>query len=504
MKSLRILSALVVLAFALPQAQSQSVSRGKSGSSNSSSRSRDNNAREQSNRGAGQILNRGGSSRDSGSSRSSGGSSFNDAGRRALNLPTISDMQRRSGGSSAGSSRGTGSRNDGGTVRSDDSRNWGNSRGNDTKSNDNRGGRGDLGGGTTGRGNGFSLGRPDNQNRDNQNRNDRGNEGRTLERPRVDNGSMRTLPGSRDGLGRSQSDSGRGARDIGSGIIRGGDDQNDRGWQGQSGATNNGGTIRGGSTSGRTDNWNYRNAHDKGEPIKIGRAPRDRVRGNNNWYGGYRPSYYDGYALFGPSFSVRIGYTHYDYRWRDTNFFYGYYVNDPCLRPSFVSPWYYYPHLPAYVVADRCTVSSILPPVFVGTSYDWYRPSQGDRYGRSATDLDYAVDDLITAFEKNNRRAKNRLIPDNGSVNILIDGEYSYSLSPDDFEDMFSDAIADTRTSQYDIVDVRYNSREARVVARHEYEDPWGARKQVWHTYRLSVERGGAVIREFGVSDFRP
>jgi hypothetical protein len=268
------------------------------------------------------------------------------------------------------------------------------------------------------------------------------------------------------------------------------------------GRSDEGGTIRGGSAQ-RPDNYNFRSGRDRDEPFRVGRAPIDRVRGNRVSYYSYSPVYHCGYVSFGNgAWSLRVGYTHYDYRWSDRNWFFRYYVYDPCLAPAYVSPWYYYPHLPAYLSPDRCRVIPYRPVVFYGSYYQWNRPSL-DRYGRY-TDLDYALEDIVSAFERNNRRAKSRLIPSDGSVHILVDGEYAYSLLPDDFEEMLEDAIESTRTVRYEIVSVRNNSREAWVVARHEYEDPWGARRVVWHTYRLESERGGAVIREFGVSDSRP
>lgn len=291
--------------------------------------------------------------------------------------------------------------------------------------------------------------------------------GQAIERPRLSDGTLRTEPSDRS--------QGRG---DGGGIIRGGNSQ-------------------------RPDNYNFRSGRDRDEPVRVGRAPIDRVRGNRVSYYTYSPVYHYGYVSFGNgSWSLRVGYTHYDYRWSDRNWFFRHYVYDPCVAPAYVSPWYYYPHLPAYLSPDRCRVITYRPAVFYGSFYEWNRPSLS-RYDRY-TDLDYALEDIVSAFERNNRRAKNRLMPSDGSVHILVDGDYAYSLLPNDFEEMFEDAIESTRTVRYEIVSVRNNSREASVVARHEYEDPWGARRVVWHTYRLESERGGAVIREFGVSDSRP
>jgi hypothetical protein len=170
-----------------------------------------------------------------------------------------------------------------------------------------------------------------------------------------------------------------------------------------------------------------------------------------------------------------------------------------------VSPWYYYPHLPGYVYSSRCTVINYSPVVFVGATYNWNPPRSSDyRSDRNYNDLDYAIEDLTDAFERGDRRSLERLVPSRGNVNIFVDGRYSYSLGPDDFQDMLSDNIRTTRTERYEIVETRYNRDEAKIIAKHVFSDSWGGQAVVWHTIRLSYERGGAVIREFGTSNYRP
>jgi hypothetical protein len=88
-------------------------------------------------------------------------------------------------------------------------------------------------------------------------------------------------------------------------------------------------------------------------------------------------------------------------------------------------------------------------------------------------------------------------------VHILMDGRYAYSLGPEDFYDLFMDAVENTRTVDYRVVDVKRTRDVARVIAEHEYEDPWGRRVRVNHYIKLEYERGGYVIREFGTSEDR-
>ncbi len=212
--------------------------------------------------------------------------------------------------------------------------------------------------------------------------------------------------------------------------------------------------------------------------------------------------------------NLRIGYVHYDSRWRDDDFFYAFYEFRPLPGRCTVSPWYYYPHLPGYIRVGRVV---ILQPVIAIYSvndryyypwrdapiYVWSRPVWvSDRY--RAGDVDWALDDIVSMFERRDRRALERLVPRFGRVGVWIDEDYAYSLGPDDFYDLLLDNAFGTRTRRYDILEVRRWRDQVRVLARHDYEDPWGRIDSVYHTYRLEWQSGRYVIVDFGTSSFRP
>ena len=195
----------------------------------------------------------------------------------------------------------------------------------------------------------------------------------------------------------------------------------------------------------------------------------------------------------------RYGYYHYNRDWRDDYFAYSFYVFDPyAYDRCYASPFYYYVSLPPYVNSTRIIVGNSRFVFLNDYEYRWHRP-YGDTRG-DYTELDYAVDDIVVAFEDANSRAVNRLVPRDGRVNILHDGRYDYSLQADDFYDMFRDATKNAETSKYEILNVRMNGRSAKVYARHSYIDPWGQRAFVYHTYFLEREGGSYVIREFDSS----
>jgi hypothetical protein len=238
--------------------------------------------------------------------------------------------------------------------------------------------------------------------------------------------------------------------------------------------------------------------------VTIGRAPVDIVRGSLSNQVRRSDEIRVGNAR------IRFGYTHYDSRWCDDYFYYPYYAFDPYRNNVVCSPWYYYAQLPPYYVTTHCSfVQSYVWSPFIGVRYNWtpirYNDGYNDGYynNRRNNDVDYVLDDLTNAFERNDRRAAGRLVPRGGKVAIIIDGQYAYSINADDFYDTFMDAINNTRTRDYQILDVQTRRDTIAVRARHDYEDPWGRRVSVYHYFRLEEDGRDWVIREFGTSESR-
>ncbi len=235
----------------------------------------------------------------------------------------------------------------------------------------------------------------------------------------------------------------------------------------------------------------------RGNPVNIDRAPIDIRRGSlENMV---RRS--DEIRINGTR--IRIGYSHYDSRWRDDYFYYPHYVFDP-FRSDFVcSPFYYYAQLPAYFNYNRCyfPTNYVWSP-FSGVRYRWNQPSR-DYWNRDYNELDYVVEDIVNVFMDSDRRAIGRLIPRNGQVGIIMEGQFAYALRSDDFYDTLVDASENTRTVDYRILDVQYRRDAASVYARHDYEDPWGRRVSVYHYFKVETEGRNWVIREFGTSNSR-
>ena len=127
---------------------------------------------------------------------------------------------------------------------------------------------------------------------------------------------------------------------------------------------------------------------------------------------------------------------------------------------------------------------------FSGNPYTW----------GNSRELDRTIEDIIEVFRSGDSRLAGYLIPRRGQVSILMDDRYLYSLDAESFLDLYLDGVTNNRTTTYWVENAWENGNEAKVVARHEYLDPWGRTQRTYHTYYLERERGEFVIRAFGVS----
>jgi hypothetical protein len=194
----------------------------------------------------------------------------------------------------------------------------------------------------------------------------------------------------------------------------------------------------------------------------------------------------------------RRGYHHYSPFWTDNHWFYPhyYYTYDPYRCAP--SPFYFYGHMPAYVNIGRVTF--IYNPIRIyarcNTVYYWRRPE--NNYTRYSS-LDYAVDNIVEAFEDGDMRDIERMIPSNGRTEVELEDHTGYQMENEDFYDMMRDLVEGTDTVRYRIEDVRTARGEAIIVAEHSYYDAWGEPETVQHTIGLQSSYGGYKIVWFQI-----
>lgn len=198
--------------------------------------------------------------------------------------------------------------------------------------------------------------------------------------------------------------------------------------------------------------------------------------------------------------SFRSGYVSYSRHWRDDNFWYpwwSFHWRGNCV----LSPFHYYPHLPGFVSHMRVRLGDFSFGFSSFRPYRWDRPpSRSFGWGwqdHRFSELDWAVNDLVEAFENRRISYLDRIIARRGEVFIETGDGWRYSISSHDFFDMMRDLVETTRTQDYRIVDVRSTRDDALVVADHHFVDPWGYRERVRHTFLLRRDRDGYTIAYF-------
>jgi hypothetical protein len=185
---------------------------------------------------------------------------------------------------------------------------------------------------------------------------------------------------------------------------------------------------------------------------------------------------------------------------RESNFFFGFYLFSPFVDDCVYSPWYTYSCLPPYIPYDRIVVEDA-PDVdwSAGDAYS-YNPNQdGDAYGN--TDLNYSLDEINGMYTHNDEAAVDVLVPSGNQVAIWEDGKYMYSVNGSDFRQMYKDSIKGTETDSFTITSVHHDGDTATVQAKHVFTDPEsGKHNTVYQEYRLRHEGDKFVVTDFSTS----
>ncbi len=203
------------------------------------------------------------------------------------------------------------------------------------------------------------------------------------------------------------------------------------------------------------------------------------------WGGHWR----EGYCGWGGS-SAGFGF-------RSGNFSFGFYLFTPFSDPCYVSPWYYYTCLPPYIPAERCYVVRDYSCSWNDGVVYSYRP-RADYYDAYSDErLDGAIDEICAAFDRQDVRALDDLIPYDNRIAVFTDNRYDYSLDAADFHDLMADNIRNTETVSFQIESVRRSGSGATVRARHVVRNPDGDEESVYQEYRLRREDGHFVISDF-------
>lgn len=204
--------------------------------------------------------------------------------------------------------------------------------------------------------------------------------------------------------------------------------------------------------------------------------------------------------------TYRSGYYYYDHGWPYRSNYplhYAHWVFDRAPNYTRPSAYYYYgyfPYIPSarVIIVRRPAVTYIEIPIVIK-----------DRRSDEGYYLDDRAPSSIDAALSNIRRAWTNRYPDlllrhvktSTTIDVLIDGEYSYSLSSADYRDMTRDAIRTTRTIDFTFDSIRGRGDD-RVIAygRHRFYTLDSAIKTVYISYELERRGGEWVLTEVGSS----
>ena len=193
---------------------------------------------------------------------------------------------------------------------------------------------------------------------------------------------------------------------------------------------------------------------------------------------------------------LRQGYYQYNSRWRDNDFYYHYYSFIPSNNCHY-SPWYYYPHLPGYIVKSRAIiVAGSRPSLFYGVEDPYWHNSRVYYNFNRNIEIENLLQNITIMFERKDRKITNQYCQSN--VGIFLNEQYCYNLNSDDFFDLMWDNIKSTNTIGYNIIETRTYGNEIRVMAIHRYRDPWGDTQSVRHVYKFIRYGDQYIISSFG------
>jgi len=319
-------------------------------------------------------------------------------------------------------------------------------------------------------------------------------------------GSSSAPPKKNSGSGRGNSGSGQG--NSGSG----------RGNSGNGRRTGTGGTDTGSGvnshrrtgTSGQSSNGGFNGQQGSGPqhlPRPHVELPRNQVlqkaRFNSNNYGSgshgkigntKAPHFGPPPILHGPAGAhIRHGYRPYGSGWRDSFFIYPFYAFDYNPDSCVVSPWYYYPQMPGFILMARLRFGPFAFDFVDYAPYAWRHASYYDP-GSENYFLDVAIDRLVRVYQNQDMDALDALVPAGYEVNVQMEDGHSYQMQSNDFHDMVLDNATTTHTDRFSIVAVHRFRAGAKVEAMHTFVDPNGQTTQLLHTYILRQDENGYKI----------
>lgn len=136
-------------------------------------------------------------------------------------------------------------------------------------------------------------------------------------------------------------------------------------------------------------------------------------------------------------------------------------------------------YFPPYVASDRIIIIGRpninytyveIPRMAIDYNYSWPNVSGG--YVSPYSSVSMALQDIRRAWEIGDAGLMLKHVPEDNKVDILLDGDYLYSLQWADYRDMTQDAMNAVQTDQFNFYKLqRRSDGEIVAYARHTYRD---------------------------------
>jgi hypothetical protein len=115
-----------------------------------------------------------------------------------------------------------------------------------------------------------------------------------------------------------------------------------------------------------------------------------------------------------------------------------------------------------------------------------------------------AIDELHEAFRGGNIDSLVALTDPNIEIAVFLQGKYAYSMPSSDFLDLARDAIASTKTIQFDLTVLHKRAEGVFVVSgKHVYQDSTRHSRSVYVSYVLEDVGGQWTLTQVGTAPDR-
>jgi len=236
--------------------------------------------------------------------------------------------------------------------------------------------------------------------------------------------------------------------------------------------------LREAKSHSKPDNYSNTNKRTTNINIHISIGPQPRFFNGRYYYdgvqfiSGFGCSYGHWAFVYYPEFCVPSVYYHY-----------GLFPFVPYTRVIFVDR-------PIYVVIEK--------PIVIQRRY-----TESDYYlaARASDPLDIALSDIRSAWIRNDADLLLKHVKRDSQIDVMLEGDYAYTVPAEDYMDMTRDAITGTETTgfEYDAIRSRGNDRVI-AYATHTYIGSSGSVRRVYVSYLLERNGSRYYIVEVGSS----